>query len=329
MGAALDAIGDVGTALRRSPTVIAAAAIAGLILLVGALLTFIPLVGQLIYSILIVPVVLVGLVAMVDGAIQDGAGLGAFVDGMREHGPNAIGAYAIMFVIQVGTIVVFTLVAVAAGIGVFSALTALNPGEAGGGMGAPAGGSLLVFSVLLLAILLVAAILGLIQTFLDVAVVIGGQTGMDALREAVAVITDGPLSTLGYLLVRGIVTLVAAIVPLGLFVGGVAVMAGGVGEGSVGGPSVVFFLLGALLLPLPFAASFAYHAGYYRRRRGGSPRTTPEPTERGRRAEPDRTRTAERSRSTDEGARGDPEREREPERERDRTQDDHGDPMAE
>lgn len=271
MGAALDAVGDVGTALRRAPLLLAGAAIAGVILLLGALITFIPLVGQIVYSIIIVPLVLVGLVAMADAAIQDGAGLGTFFDGIGDHGSDAIGAYAILFVIQFAALFVLIVVALVAGIGVFSAIEAGTVGDPGSGLGAAAGGGLLVVGALILVGVLVALLLGLIQNFLDVAVVIGGDSGMDAVRESAALIRDGPLSTLGYLVLRTVVTVVAGIVPFAVFGAGFVLVGGG-SDGMLTGLGGVLILLGVVLLPVPLAASFAYHAGYYRRRRGGADR---------------------------------------------------------
>ncbi len=267
MGAALDAVGDVGTALRQGPLLIVAAAIAGVILLFGVLITFIPLVGQIVYSIIVVPLVLVGMVAMANTAIEDHAGLGEFFDGIGEHGSDAIGAYAIMFVIQFAAVFVLLVGAFVAGIGVFSAIGAAGSGEPGSGLGAAAGGGLLVIGILVVVGLLVALVLGLIQNFLDVAVVIGGYGGMDAVRESGALLRDGPLSTIGYLLVRTAVTVVAGVVPFGMFAAGFLLVAGG-SDGSLAGLGGLLVLLGVVLLPVPFAASFAYHAGYYRRRRG-------------------------------------------------------------
>ncbi|WP_254838254.1 hypothetical protein [Natronomonas marina] len=272
MGAALDAVGDVGTALKQGPLLIVAAAIAGIILLLGALITFVPLVGQIVYSIIVVPLVLVGLVAMANAAIDDRAGLDEFTDGIGEYGSDAIGAYAILFVIQFAAVFALLVVALVAGIGVFSAIGAAGSGDPGSGLDAVAGGGLLVFGVILVVGFLVTLLLGLVQNFLDVAVVIGGHGGTDAVRESAALVRDGPLSTIGYLLVRAAVTLVAGILPLALFGLGVALPASGGDSGALAGAGIVFFLLGALALPFPFAASFAYHAGYYRRRRDVSSR---------------------------------------------------------
>lgn len=271
MGAALDAIGDVGTALLQGPLLVVGAAIAGVILLLGALITFIPLVGQLVYSIIIVPLVLVGLVAMADAAIEEGAGLGTFFDGIGDHGSDAIGAYAILFVIQFAALFVLIIVALVAGIGVFSAIEAGTAGDPGSGLGAAAGGGLLVVGVLVIVGVLAALVLGLIQNFLDVAVVIGGESGMDAVRESAALVRDGPLSTLGYLVVRSVVTVVAGILPFAVFGVGLVLIGGG-SDGSLAGLGGVLILLGVVLLPVPVAASFAYHAGYYRRRRGDAAR---------------------------------------------------------
>lgn len=277
MGAAIDAIGDAGAALRRNPNVLLGAVGSGLVLFVGLVVVLVPILGGFVYGIVVVPVALVGLVAMCDAAVEGSTSLGDFTDGIGRHGASAVVAYGVWTLLQFAVVIALVMVAVLAGVGLF----------AGGGVtsGEPTAGALAGMSaavaLLFLVFFLVAFVLGVVQQFLDVAVVLGADGGVEAIKEAVAVVRDGPLSTLGYLLVRSVLTFLGAL-PTVVFavaaaaVGGASVAAG-VGDaapGAVAAGGVLAAALGVLavvLLPLAFAVSFAYHVAYYRRRR---PETT-------------------------------------------------------
>ena len=287
MGAAIDAIGDAGAALRRNPNVLLGAVGSGLVLFVGLVVVLVPILGGFVYGIVVVPAALVGLVAMCDAAVEGSTSLGDFTDGIERHGASAVVAYGVWTLLQFAVVIALVVVAVLAGVGLFAA-----GGVASGEPtpGALAGTSATV-ALLFLVFFLVAFVLGVVQQFLDVAVVLGADGGVDAVKEAVAVVRDGPLSTLGYLLVRSVLTFLGALPTVVFAVAAVAVggasVAAGVGDaapGTVAAGGVLAAALGVLavvLLPLAFAVSFAYHVAYYRRRRpettgtGDAPSSTP------------------------------------------------------
>ena len=99
----------------------------------------------------------------------------------------------------------------------------------------------------------------------DVAVVIGGEDAAGALSEATSLVTGGPLSVLGYALLRFVVLGVAVAAPLLL---AVAVAGVGVAEDTTAllVPAVLLMLVA---FPLGVALGFAYHVAYYRERRPG------------------------------------------------------------
>ena len=254
MGAAIDAIGDAGAALRRDSNILLGAAGSGLILFVGLFVVPVPIPGGFVYGIVVVPVALVGLVAMCDAAIEGSTSLGEFTDGIERHGASAVVAYGVWTLLQFAVVIALVVVVVFAGVGLFAAggvgkrrVDGRRPRRrVGGGRAA-----VLVF-------FLVAFVLGVVQQFLDVAVVLGADGGTEAVKEAVAVDRDGPLSTLGYLLVRSVLTFLG-VLP-------VIVLAAALG------------VLAVVLLPLAFAVSFAYHVAYYRRRRPETTETSDAPS---------------------------------------------------
>ncbi len=291
MGAALDAIGDTGAALRRNPNVLLGAVASGLVLLIGLVVALVPILGGFAYGVVVVPVALVGLVTMCDAAVEGPSSLGDFTDGIGRHGASAIAAYGLWTLLQVAVVVVLVVVAFVAGAGLFAA--GAGPGAADGGepsAGALAGTSAAA-ALLFVVFFIVFFVLGVIQQFLDVAVVLGADGGVEAVKEAVAVVRDGPVSTLGYLLVRSGLTVLGALPTVVLAgmaaaVGGAsAAGAGDVVPGTVaaggGVLSVALGVLAVVLFPLALAVSFVYHVAYYRRRRpetagtGGAPSSTP------------------------------------------------------
>lgn len=273
MGAAIDAIGDAGRALRGSPILLVGAAVTGIVLLVGTLVTIIPLLGHFAYTVLIVPAGLVGLVAMTNAAFDTEASLGDYTAGVGENFGDAVVAYLVIAVVQFLILFFSVVIAIAMGVALLSTAAPMEPGEAPADPGALAGASI-AFLAFLAFVFLLFLLLGLIQVFLDVAIVIGDEGGVDAIKESVRLILDGPLSTIGYLFGRALVTLAAAVPILALFVLGVGID-GAAGQNAAASPVVAgVYLLALVLIPLPFAASYAYHVAYYRRRRPDRVRPT-------------------------------------------------------
>lgn len=258
MGAAIDALGDGIDIAKRNPNLVLGSAMTMLLLFgVGGLLSFIPLVGPLVTNVVVAPVALAGLVAMANAGASGSASFGDFTDGVGDHSVSLMGAYALLFVIQMGIGFLLLIGIFVAGIGTMSAAGAQDPTAMAGALG---GTVLLVGLVVVLLYLVVA----LVTQFLDVAVVVGDADAAGSFSEAVDLVTSGPLSVLGYSLLRGVVALVAIGVPVG--VGAVAI-----GFGVDAGQTAAIaagVLLVVVAFPVGFAFLYAYHVAYYRRRTG-------------------------------------------------------------
>ena len=207
MGAAIDAIGDAGAALRRNPNVLLGAVGSGLVLFVGLVVVLVPILGGFVYGIVVVPVALVGLVAMCDAAVEGSTSLGDFTDGIGRHGASAVVAYGVWTLLQFAVVIALVMVAVLAGVGLFAGGSMTSGEPTAGALDGMSAAVVLLFVVFFL----VAFVLGVVQQFLDVAVVLGADGGVEAIKEAVAVVRDGPLSTLGYLFVRSVLTFLGAL----------------------------------------------------------------------------------------------------------------------
>ena len=260
MGAAISALPRAIGIVKRNPILLLGAVVFGLITLVGIAVSIIPLIGTIIFQVLILPVGLAGIVAMTDvGTSREDTSLGEFTGGISNYAKSMIGAYGLMFLIQaaagIALLIVFVFVL---GVGLFSAgmETGSEPGAFLTGVG-------LLTGLVLLVVFLVLLALALIQQFLDVAVVVGGENATGALSEATSLITGGPLSVLGYSILRFVV--------LGVAIGGPLVFAfviAGAGlEQNTPAVLVPAVLLLLIAFPLGTALGFAYHVAYYRERR--------------------------------------------------------------
>ena len=263
MGAAISALPRAVGIVKRNPILIAGSVLFGFIALVGVAFSLIPLIGGIIFQVLILPVGLAGIVAMADAGTDEGdSSLGDFTGGISDHAGSMIGAYGLMFLIQLAValaLVVVLVFVIGFSIVGAGAATESDPGAAFAGIG-------LLTGLVLLAILLVVLVLQLVQQFLDVAVVVGGEDAAGALSEAASLVTGGPLSVLGYALLRFVVLGVAVAAPLLL---AVAVAGVGVAEDTAAllVPAVLLMLVA---FPLGVALGFAYHVAYYRERRPGA-----------------------------------------------------------
>ena len=257
MGTAIAALPEAYRLVRSNPILVAGSAIFGVIAVVGAAVSIIPLFGAVLFQVLILPVGLIGLTEMTDSAAENGAtSLGKFGHGISNNIKSAIGAYACMLGIQVvaGLLLAIPLAAI---IGT----AVLNIASEPSGSVLASIGALGVVGVLV--VVLVIVVLTIMQNFLDVAVVIGDKDATDAITEAKDILVEAPLSVLGYALVRFTVFTTVLVVPalLAVGVGSVSSDSGGTGAGMIAG--------GLLLIagPLAIAFSVAYHVVYYRNRR--------------------------------------------------------------
>ena len=260
MGAAISALPRAVGIVKRNPILIAGSVLFGFIALVGVAFSLIPLIGGIIFQVLILPVGLAGIVSMTDAGTDEGASLGDFTGGISDHAGSMIGAFGLMFLIQLATALALVVVLVfVIGFSIVGAAAESDPGAAFAGIG-------LLTGLVLLAVLLVVLVLQLVQQFLDVAVVVGGEDAAGALSEAASLVTGGPLSVLGYALLRFVVLGVAVAAPLLL---AAAVAGVGVAENTTAllVPAVLLMLVA---FPLGVALGFAYHVAYYRERRPGA-----------------------------------------------------------
>lgn len=225
---------------------------------VGGLLSLIPLLGPMVVNIVVTPIALAGMVAMANAAADDSASFGDFTGGISDHSITLMGAYALLFVVQMGVGIVFVVAMVFVGFGVLSAGAA--SGDPGATFGALGGTILLVMAV----VALVALAVFVFTQFLDVAVVVGDADATGSFSESIDLVTSGPLSVVGYSLLRGVVALVGVGLPFA--VGAVVIL-----WGIEGGRTLVSLLgLAVVVLAAPFGFAFmyCYHVAYYRRRTG-------------------------------------------------------------
>jgi heme/copper-type cytochrome/quinol oxidase subunit 2 len=260
MGAAISALPRAVGIVKRNPILIVGSVLFGLFALVGVVFSLIPLIGGIIFQVLILPVGLAGIVAMADAGTGEGdSSLGDFTGGISNHATSMIGAFGLMFLIQLAVAIALVVVIVfVIGFSIVGASvgTESDPGAVFAGVG-------LLTGLVLLAVILVVVALQLVQQFLDVAVVVGGEDAAGALSEAASLVTGGPLSVLGYALLRFVVLGVAVAAPLVL-----AVAVGGVGAArDTAALLVPAVLLMLVAFPLGVALGFAYHVAYYRERR--------------------------------------------------------------
>ncbi|PSP96522.1 hypothetical protein BRC84_01570 [Halobacteriales archaeon QS_1_68_44] len=210
MGAAISALPRAVGIVKRNPILIAGSVLFGFIALVGVAFSLIPLIGGIIFQVLILPVGLAGIVSMTDAGTDEGASLGDFTGGISDHAGSMIGAFGLMFLIQLATALALVVVLVfVIGFSIVGAAAESDPGAAFAGIG-------LLTGLVLLAVLLVVLVLQLVQQFLDVAVVVGGEDAAGALSEAASLVTGGPLSVA--LLVPAVLLMLVAF-PLGVALG--------------------------------------------------------------------------------------------------------------
>lgn len=266
MGAAIDAIEPGLAVVRDNGTFVALATVLGAVVgLLSLALYIVPLVGPFVSGIVLVPALLATVHGMAfAGHVAGDASPRAGLQSLKSNFLSLAAAYLLRNVL--GAVVLLGIVIGAAVVGTFvlgfgmSAASAANPGAVASPLATTGvGGLALAFVVgVLLVSFWVLFVLGF--QFLDVAVVVGGESATDALRASWAVFREDPLSVVGYTLLR------AAVVG-----GGIAVCGAVYRVGLFAGvDAAVALLTAALLLAGPFAWAFysAYHVAYYDARMG-------------------------------------------------------------
>lgn len=261
MGAAIDAVGDSIEISTRNPNLVVGGVIAMvLMVVVGGLLSFIPFIGPMVTNVVVTPIALAGMVAMANAAATGSATFGDFTDGIGDHSTTLMGAFALLFAIWFGIGMVFIVAMLFLGVRVMSAVsTSGDPSAAAGALG---GTFVLIFLLFVLVVLLIS----IVTQFLDVAVVVGGEDATGSFGEAIELVTSGPLSVVGYSILRAVLALVVIGVP---FVVGLAAVMWGLDDA---GTVPILMGLGVMILALPagFAYLYSYHVAYYRRRVGAA-----------------------------------------------------------
>lgn len=256
MGPAINALPEAFSIVKRNPILLVGAIIFAIIFSIGTVLSLIPVLGVVIVQVVIFPIAFIGFAEMANQAVTDDASLGDFATGIVSNGKNGIGAYGLMFCIQIGVGIVVA-VAFAGIIGT----AVLGIADAPSSSALSSIGAAAVVAVLL--ILAVIFLLTVLQQFLDVAVVVGDKDATDAIREAKDILVERPLSVVGYSLLRFSLFFGAIIVPAALAAG-----VGSLGNDAVGG-SLMMIVSGLVLVIGPPIVAFigAYHVAYYRDRR--------------------------------------------------------------
>ncbi|MFB6303975.1 MAG: hypothetical protein ABEH47_02315 [Haloferacaceae archaeon] len=268
MGATIAALSDSRTALQRHPTLLAYTTLVVVAMTVTALVMsaiglVIPLVPQLVVSVVVVPVGLTAIIGMVFAGVSGERPIDGATRALREYAVSLIGAHAVYQFVVFGFVLLVTLLAVfGVGLGAVSTGAGLGGEPNAAAAAALAGGaSLLVLSLTGL-VFLVLLLTGLLVQFLDVAVVLSGASAIGSYRTVVRFVLDAPLSVLGYTAMRSLVAVCGVVVPLGAV--GAVMNAAGVGDLATVG---VLGLLSLLLLPLVATFLYVYHVAYYQRRR--------------------------------------------------------------
>lgn len=266
MGAAIKALLDGAKIIKRRPTVLLVGAGAVIFAWVlTALLGFIPLVGPLIANVLVVPLALGGMIGACR-AVAKGEGPGSgFLSALSDDWLGLIGAYGLLQLLAIGVGIVVAVVLVVVMFVLVFTLPAASSGGGGGGGGAlTAGlfGGLLI--VLYVGLGLAGLVFGMIVQFIDAAVVIDDASPVGAFTRSWNLVKTGPLSVLGYTLLRGIVANLVILGP------GLLVVVLSIGAESLGVNPNLGLILGAagslVIAPLAFTYQMAYHTAYFGRR---------------------------------------------------------------
>lgn len=272
MGPAIDALRPAVTVTGRKPAFLAAA----LVTLVGTgiasvVVGRIPVVGELVNSVLVTPAfaaLLLGMAAA--GLTTDAASLGDGVESLRASYRSLVGAYAILvagvllvvvaWAVEVGVVLLFgsgfdpaTAVAATDAASLGATTEATTVGVDPEAMSARTAWSILAFTLLALAIVLVG---GLAVQFFDVAIVVGGATALSSFGASYRLFRDAPASVVGYSVLRMLPVVAAGVLVAGGYVVG-ASLAGRTG-------SVLFAVpVAAVVAPVTFAFITSYHVAYY------------------------------------------------------------------
>lgn len=252
MGTAIDSLSTGVDIVRDAPILIGLsyAMVLGMFFL--SLISIVIPFGNIVVSIGMI-FALGGIFGTAFGALhEDGtATFDTFKEAVDENWMSIGGAYLI--VAGLGMVLSFTFT-IALTFGVFGTAGALesNPDQMFAGVSA-------VFIAILGLFLFAMVAISLAIQFYNVAIVVGGYSAVDSLKESGALLREAPMSVIGYSLLRGLITTVSYLIPLGI---GAALYQV---DPMIG--VVVGGLVGLVLFPLAITIDSAYHVAYYTARR--------------------------------------------------------------
>lgn len=238
----------VGVTAAVMALLVPVVALAGVFGILLAIFVVGPIVVRFVGAVVVKPLLFGGVAGLAAAGFEERADLGDYKDSLRGNFLSLAGGYVLYEVAVLA-------VSIATGVAVLAVLWL------GSELGPTAGEhvELVAFGVGGVGAVVLVAFAVTFQ-FVDVAAVVGGAGGVEAVRESARLTREDPLGVLGYTLARvavgGAVLLPAVVV--GYVVGPVP------GLGSVG------WVLAGLLAPVAFAAVTSVHVAYYRRRRPGA-----------------------------------------------------------
>lgn len=239
----------IGIAIAVMVAMIPIGIVGGIIWIV---LAFVPIIGPVLARFIVaIPIkilVLGGMVGAAGAGFTGGVSFGDYADSVRDNFGSLFGAYALYEVIVLAIGIVVAVVALFV-FGLGSMLT--SPASGDPMATASLGLGIIALYVGVIVLLLVVAI---VFQFLDVAVVLGDHSGVDAFKESWRLTREAPLSVLGYSILRMLLG-TAILLP------GYVVMIGGSMVSDV--LIWVGVVITIILYPVAFAVVMSYHAAYY------------------------------------------------------------------
>jgi hypothetical protein len=259
MGQALDALTPGVKNVLEHPMLVAysyalmaVAIVVGLpLLLVATVLSIVPLFGQLFARpLLMIPIktlLLGGMLGLATAGFRGSVELDDLTDTYREHGLSLAGAFAIHEATLVVVGMALGAVMLVFVFGGTMSMSAIDSEAASAGFG-------VAFVALYVVALLVVVAISVFFQFLDVAVVLGDHGAFDAVEECGRLVRNGPVSVLGYTVLRAVLALV-------ILLPGYVLMLVGIEVAEV--ITWVGTLVVLLLYPIALAVLMSYHVAYY------------------------------------------------------------------
>jgi len=211
MGAAIDALGLTGDALRRNPVLVAGAAILALGATVSQVASnLIPLVGGLLglLYLFVEPLLTGGYLGMANQAVDGDTGLDGFVQNAKDNYLRLLGARLLVFGVAIVVAIALVIVFAVLGAGILGSLDTAAGGEPGSAVGAAAGAASLAILGLFLVVVLLFLLVAFLLQFYEAAIVLADAGVIESFRYSFQLVRDNVVSALGY----SVLVVVASIV---------------------------------------------------------------------------------------------------------------------